>query len=100
MIRIVTTLLGMADDRLPKRAAELREADRRRRWRLRLRWEDWVIRDVMKAGEEEYWDNKTREEGGKDYQKKRRRSTSALTNEKEEARVQYEWFIPYYLNKT
>ena len=32
----------MADDRLPKRAAELREQDRRRRGRPRLRWEDCV----------------------------------------------------------
>ena len=30
----------MADDRLPKRAAELREQGRRRRGRPRLRWED------------------------------------------------------------
>ena len=33
----------MADDRLPKRAAELREQGRRRRGRPRLRWEDCVI---------------------------------------------------------
>ena len=32
----------MADDRLPKRAAELREQGRRRRGRPRLRWEDCV----------------------------------------------------------
>ena len=32
----------MADDRLPKRAAELREQGRRRRGRTRLRWEDCV----------------------------------------------------------
>ena len=36
----------MADDRLPKRAAELREQSRR----PRLRWEDCVKRDVRKAG--------------------------------------------------
>ena len=30
----------VADDRLPKRAAELREQGRRRRGRPRLRWED------------------------------------------------------------
>ena len=30
----------MADDRLPKRAAELREQGRRRRGRPKLRWED------------------------------------------------------------
>ena len=35
----------MADDRLPKRAAELREQGRRR-GRPRLRWEDCVKRDV------------------------------------------------------
>ena len=45
----------MADDRLPKRAAELREQGRRRRGRPRLRWEDCVKRDVRKAGEEEDW---------------------------------------------
>ena len=45
----------MADDRLPKRAAELREQGRRRRGRPRLRWEDCVKRDVWKTGElEEY----------------------------------------------
>ena len=42
----------MADDRLPKRAAEVREQGRRRRGRPRLRWEDCVKRDVRKAGEE------------------------------------------------
>ena len=54
----------MADDRLPKRAAELREQGRRRRGRPRLRWEDYVKRDVMKAGEEEDWKKKTRDRGG------------------------------------
>ena len=49
----------MADDRLPKRAAELREQGRRRRGRPRLRWEDCVKRDVKKAGEEEDWKKKT-----------------------------------------
>ena len=34
----------MADDRIPKRAAELREEGRRRRGRPRLRWEDCVKR--------------------------------------------------------
>ena len=33
---------SMADDRLPKRAAQLREQGRRRRGRPRLRWEDCV----------------------------------------------------------
>ena len=36
----------MADDILPKRAAELREQGRRRRGRTRLIWEDCVKRDV------------------------------------------------------
>ena len=39
----------MADDRLPKRAAELREEGRRRRGWPRLRWEDCVNRDARKA---------------------------------------------------
>ena len=34
----------LADDRLPKRAAELREQGRRRGGRPRLRWEDCVER--------------------------------------------------------
>ena len=50
----------MAVDRLPKRAAELREEGRRRRGRPMLRWEDYVKRDVRKAGEEEDW-KKTRD---------------------------------------
>ena len=54
----------MADDRLPKRAAELREEGRRRRGRPRLRWEDYVERDVRKAGEEEDWKKKTRDTEG------------------------------------
>ncbi len=53
---------NMADDRLPKRAAELCEQGRRRRERPSLRWEDCVKRDVRKAGEEEDW------KSGKDYQ--------------------------------
>ena len=52
------------DDRLPKRAAELREQGRRRRGRPRLRWEDCIKRDVRKAGEEEDWKKKTRDRGG------------------------------------
>ena len=43
----------MTDDRLPKRAAELREQGRRRRGRPRLRCEDCVKRDARKAGEGE-----------------------------------------------
>ena len=54
----------MADDRLPKRAAELCEQGRRRRGRPRLRWEDCVKRDVVrKAVEEEDWKKKTRDRG-------------------------------------
>ena len=45
----------MADDRLLKRAAEVREQSRRRRGRPRLRWEDCVKRDVRKAGDKEDW---------------------------------------------
>ena len=55
---------SMADDRVPKRAAELREEGRRRRGRSRLRWMDCVKRDVRKAGEEEDWKKKTRDRGG------------------------------------
>ena len=57
----------MADERLPKRAAELCDEGRRRRWRSRLRCKDCVKRDLRKAREEEDWKKKT-EEGGKDYQ--------------------------------
>ena len=39
----------MADAKLPKRAAELRDEGMMRRWRPRLRWEDCVKRDVKKA---------------------------------------------------
>ena len=54
----------MADDRLPKRATELREEGRMRRGRPRLRWEDYVERDARKAGEEEDWKKKTRDRAG------------------------------------
>ena len=54
----------MADDRLPKRVAELREQGTRRRGRPRLRWEDCVNRDVKKAGEEGDWKKKTGDRGG------------------------------------
>ena len=53
----------MADDRLPKRAAELRDEGRRRRGRPRLRWKDFVKREAKKAGEEEDWKKKTRDRG-------------------------------------
>ena len=54
----------MADDRLPKRAAELREQSRRRRGRPRLRWEDCVKRDVKNTGDEGDWKKKTGDIGG------------------------------------
>ena len=54
----------MADDRLPKRAAELREQGRRRRGRPRLRWEDCVKRGVKKTGEDGDWKKKTGDRGG------------------------------------
>ena len=54
----------MADERLPKRAVELREQGRRRRGRPRLRWEDCVKRDVKKTGEEGDWKKKTGDRGG------------------------------------
>ena len=55
----------MADDRLPKRAAELSEEGKRRRGMLMLRWENCVKRDVKKTGEEGDWKKNT-EEGEKD----------------------------------
>ena len=55
---------SMADERLPKRAAELHEQGRRIRGRPRLRREDCVKRGVRKAGEEEDWKKKTRDRGG------------------------------------
>ena len=61
----------MADDILPKRAAELCEEGRRRRGRPMLRWEDCVRRDARKAGEEEDWMKKTRDDSGNDYQMRR-----------------------------
>ena len=80
----------MADDRLPKRAAELREQGRRRRWRPMLLWDDCVKRDVRKAGEEEDWKKKTRDRGGwkrlSDEAEKVAGSTSSLTKGKEEER--------------
>ena len=54
----------MANDRLPKRAAELREQGRRRRGRPRLRWEDCVKRDEKKTGEDGDWKNKTGDRRG------------------------------------
>ena len=54
----------MADDRLPKRAAESHEEGNRRRGRPRLRLSDYVERDARKTGEEEDWKKKTRDTGG------------------------------------
>ena len=54
----------MADDRLLKGAAELRDKGMRRRGRPMLRWEDCVKRDVRKAGEDEDWKTKIRDRGG------------------------------------
>ena len=53
----------MADERLPKRATELREQGRRRRGRPRLRWEDCIKRDVKKTGEEGDWKKTGNREG-------------------------------------
>ena len=65
----------MADDRLPRTAAELLEQGRRRRGRPRLRWEDCVKRDVRKSREEKTGRRRQEtEEGGKDYQMRRWRS--------------------------
>ena len=57
------TRVRMANDRLPKRAAELREQGRRRRGRPMLRWENCVKRDARKVGEEEDCKKKTRDRG-------------------------------------
>ena len=50
----------MADDRLPNRAAQLREQGRRRRGRPRLRWEDCFERceEGRRGGRPEEEDNK------------------------------------------
>ena len=58
-IQLAGHIEWMAGDRIAKRAAESREQGRRRRGRPRLRWEDCVMRDVMKAGEEGDWKKKT-----------------------------------------
>ena len=41
-----TTVGRMADDRLPKRAAQLREQGKRRRGTQMMSWEDGVKKDV------------------------------------------------------
>ena len=56
----------MADDRLPKRAAEIRDQGRRRRGRLRPRCEDG-----RRGGRLEEEDKRQLEEGGNDYQMRR-----------------------------
>ena len=67
-----TRIERMANDRQPKRAADLHEQGRRRRRRPRLRWEDCFKRDVRKAGDEEDWKKKTRDRGGwKEYHMRR-----------------------------
>ena len=55
----------MADDRLPKRAAELREEGRRRRGGPRLRWDGRTVLSEMKAGEEEDWKKKKKIDRGR-----------------------------------
>ena len=52
----------MADDRHKKRATELREQGRRRRGRPMLRREDCDNGDMRKTGEDEDWENTTRQE--------------------------------------
>ena len=70
----------MEDDRIANRAAELREQDRRRRGRPRLRWEDLtrfnkrtVLREVRGRQERRNTGSRRQEteEGGKDYQMRR-----------------------------
>ena len=78
----------MADDRLPKRAVELREQGRRRRGRPRLWWEDCGKRDVRKAGEEEDW--KSRQETG-EVVKKLRAAPHPWQREKEDERDSVQW---------
>ena len=63
-VYIIIFVISVADDRLPKRAAELREQGRRRRGRPRLRWEDCGKRYVKKTGEEGDWKKKTGDRGG------------------------------------
>ena len=78
----------MADDRLPKRLGRVKcEQGRRRRGRLRLRWEDCVKKDERKAVEEEDWKKKTKYRGGwkrlsDEAVKKVAGSTSPLTKGK------------------
>ncbi len=63
----------MADDRLQKRATELRGQGRRRRGRSRLRWEDCVKREMRGRQEMKKTVKRRQEtdEGGKDYQMRR-----------------------------
>ena len=62
-VYIIIFVISVADDSLPKRAAELREQGRRRRGRPRLRWEDCGKRYVKKTGEEGDWKKKTGDRG-------------------------------------
>ena len=58
----------MADDRLPKRATELRELGRRSQGRPRLRWEDCAKRrEEGRRGGRLEEEDKRQKEGGKDY---------------------------------
>ena len=76
----------MADNRLAKRAVELREEGRSRRGRPMLRWEDCLKRDARKTGDEEDLKKKTRERGGWKRLSYVAGSTSPLTKGKEEDR--------------
>ena len=46
-------MVRMKDDKLPKRAETKKQEGSRKRRRSQLRWEDYVKRDLRKAGEEE-----------------------------------------------
>ena len=45
----------MAEESMAKRADRLREKGRRKRGKLRLRWDDYVRRDINKVGVVEEW---------------------------------------------
>ena len=94
----------MADDRLPERAAELREQGKRRRGRPSLRWEDYVKRDVRKAGEEEDWKKKTRDRGGckrlSDEAVKKLRAAPHLWQREKRKRERYTTLLQLKVNDT
>ena len=48
-------MVGMKDDKLPKRAETKKKRSIRKRGRLQPRWEDCVKRHLRKAEEEEKW---------------------------------------------